>query len=92
MEGALTGSLRILNPKYVSEALGRKFDPFPVIRDIVHGELSERLTEVGRHSERVVHNAFEAIHVYDIGSGVGRSFVASDQPSHLVHPRSHVIR
>ena len=71
MRGALTGSLRILDPKCVSETLGRKLDPFPVIRDIVQSELSEQLAKAGRRSERVGHNAFEVIHGQDIGSSVG---------------------
>ena len=62
IRGALTVSLRILNPKRVSKALGREFDPFPMIRDIVQSELSEQLTEAGRRSERVGHNALEVIH------------------------------
>lgn len=41
MQGALTDSTRILNPKCVSKALGSEFDPFPVIRAIVQSELGE---------------------------------------------------
>jgi hypothetical protein len=82
MQGALTDSPRILNPKCVSKALSRKFNPFPVIRGIVQSELSEQLAEARRHSERVGHNAFEVIHGYDIGSGVGRNLVTSDRSSH----------
>ena len=81
IRGALTGSLRILGPKRVSKALGRKFNPFPMIRAIVQSELGEQLTEARGRSERVGHNAFETIHGYDIGSGVGRNLVAADQPS-----------
>ena len=85
MRGALTDSPRVLNPKCVSKALGRKFNPFPVIRDIVQSELSEQLTEARRRSERVGHNAFEVIHGYDIGSSVGRNLAASDQSSRSSH-------
>jgi hypothetical protein len=65
--------------------LGRNFNPFPVIWDIVQSEPGKQLAEVGRRSERVGHNAFEIIHGYDIGSGVGRNLVAADQPSPFPH-------
>jgi hypothetical protein len=68
--------------------LSGDFDPFPLIRDIVQGELGEQLTENRGLFERFGHSGFEVIHGQVIGGGVGSNLPRLISLSDLIPSRT----